>query len=192
MSRPRTVLVLGGVRAGKSAYAVARAGALGERVAFVATAEALDAEMAGRIARHRASRPPHWTTVEAPLALAEAVRELAGKADVVLVDCLTLWVANLLARDPGIADARLEAETARLACALERCEAHAVLVSNEVGWGVHPETALGRRFRDALGFANQAVARTADEVVLLVAGCPLWLKGQLSQNPSPPLGERAG
>ena len=170
------MLVLGGVRAGKSAYAVERAAELGERVAFVATAEPLDAEMAARIARHRAARPPGWTTIEAPVALADAIAGLEGKADVVLVDCLNLWVANLLGQAPGLADEPLQAETGRLTDMVLRRFASLVVVSNEVGWGVHPETAIGRRFRDALGLVNQAVARAADEVVLLVAGCPLWLK----------------
>jgi adenosylcobinamide kinase / adenosylcobinamide-phosphate guanylyltransferase len=170
------VLVLGGVRAGKSAYAVERAAELGERVAFVATAEPLDDEMAARIARHRAARPPSWTTIEAPVALAQAVAGLEGKADVVLVDCLNLWIANLLGKSPGLADEVLQAETGRLVNLALRRFANLVFVTNEVGWGVHPETAIGRRFRDALGLVNQAVARAADEVVLLVAGCPLWLK----------------
>jgi adenosylcobinamide kinase/adenosylcobinamide-phosphate guanylyltransferase len=178
VSRPRTVLVLGGVRAGKSAHAVARAEAAGERVAFVATAEAGDAEMAARIARHRAGRPTHWTTVEAPVALAEALVDLEGKADVVLVDCLNLWVANLLGATPDLADDRLDVETARLTGVIARRPFHLICVSNEVGLGVHPETPIGRRFRDALGLVNQAVARAADEVVLVVAGCPLWLKGK--------------
>jgi adenosylcobinamide kinase / adenosylcobinamide-phosphate guanylyltransferase len=176
VSRARTVLILGGVRAGKSAYAVERAAELGERVAFVATAEPLDAEMAARIARHRAARLPGWTTVEAPVALADAIAGLEGKADVILVDCLNLWVANLLGQAPGLADEPLQAETGRLTNVILRRSASLVFVSNEVGWGVHPETAIGRRFRDALGLVNQAVARAADEVVLLVAGCPLWLK----------------
>jgi adenosylcobinamide kinase/adenosylcobinamide-phosphate guanylyltransferase len=176
VSRARTVLILGGVRAGKSAYAVERAAELGERVAFVATAEPLDAEMAARIARHRAARLPGWTTVEAPVALADAIAGLEGKADVVLVDCLNLWVANLLGQAPGLADEPFQAETGRLTNVILRRSASLVFVSNEVGWGVHPETAIGRRFRDALGLVNQAVARAADEVVLLVAGCPLWLK----------------
>jgi len=176
VSSARILLVLGGVRAGKSAYAVARAAERGERVAFVATAEPGDAEMVARIARHRAARPPGWTTIEAPVALADAVADLEGKADVILVDCLNLWVANLLARAPGSSETGLEAETARLTGVLGHVTAAVVLVSNEVGSGVHPETALGRRFRDALGTVNQAVARVADEVVLLVAGCPLWLK----------------
>jgi adenosylcobinamide kinase/adenosylcobinamide-phosphate guanylyltransferase len=176
VSGPRTLLVLGGVRAGKSAYALARAAELGERVVFVATAEARDAEMAARITRHRAGRPPGWDTVEAPLELAVALGQLEGKADVVVVDCLNLWVANLLGRHADLSDEALLAEAGRVAAWTARRPASVVLVSNEVGCGVHPETALGRRFRDALGLVNQAMARAADEVVLLVAGCPLWLK----------------
>jgi adenosylcobinamide kinase / adenosylcobinamide-phosphate guanylyltransferase len=176
VSRPGAVLVLGGVRGGKSAHAVARVRALGGRVAFVATAEPIDAEMAARIARHRADRPPDWQTVEAPLELAGALADLQGKADAVLVDCLNLWVANLLGRDPALTDDALASRTGALTSLLARRPFHAVVVSNEVGWGVHPETALGRRFQDALGFVNQAVARVADEVVLMVAGCPLVVK----------------
>ncbi len=170
------MLVLGGVRAGKSAYALRRASELGERVVFVATAEPGDAEMAARIARHRAARPPGWTTIEAPLALPDAVAQLEGKAEAVVVDCLNLWVANLLGRDAALSDDALLAEASRLTDLIARRFADLVIVSNEVGWGVHPETALGRRFRDALGLVNQTIARAADEVVLLVAGCPLWLK----------------
>jgi adenosylcobinamide kinase/adenosylcobinamide-phosphate guanylyltransferase len=173
---PRTLLVLGGVRAGKSALAVARARALGGRVVFVATAEAGDGEMAARIARHRAERPAAWRTVEAPVGLASVLTALAGEADVVVVDCLTLWVANLLRERPGLSDADLRSEAARLETAATRPPFALVLVSNEVGWGVHPETSLGRRFRDALGLVNQAAARAADEVLLLVAGCPLTVK----------------
>lgn len=168
--------MLGGARAGKSAYAVERAGAVAGRVAFVATAEALDAEMAARVARHRAARPAGWATVEAPLALVDALAGLEGETEAVVVDCLTLWLSNLLRRDPALADGALRDETDRLARIMARRRFHLVIVSNEVGWGVHPETALGRRFRDALGLVNRAVAAAADEVVLLVAGCPLWLK----------------
>jgi adenosylcobinamide kinase / adenosylcobinamide-phosphate guanylyltransferase len=172
----RTVLVLGGVRAGKSAFAVARARALGGRVVFVATAEAGDEEMAARIARHRADRPSDWRTVEAPVALPSTLTALDGEADVVVVDCLNLWVANLLVKRPELSDTDLLAETAHLEAVAARPRFTLILVSNEVGWGIHPETALGRRFRDALGVVNQAAARAADEVVLMVAGCPLVMK----------------
>lgn len=172
----RRVLVLGGVRAGKSALAVARARALGGRVVFVATAEAGDEEMAARIARHRAERPPSWRTIEVPTALASALTTLEGDADVVIVDCLNLWVANLLHKRPELSDADLGAEAGQLEAAIRDARFSLILVSNEVGWGVHPETALGRRFRDALGLVNQAAARAADEVLLMVAGCAMVVK----------------
>jgi adenosylcobinamide kinase/adenosylcobinamide-phosphate guanylyltransferase len=145
-------------------------------VAFVATAEASDPEMATRIARHRAERPPSWRTVEVPLTVPSALIALQGEADVVLVDCLNLWVANLLEKRPELSDLDLQAEAAELQTVVARPGFSLILVSNEVGWGVHPETALGRRFRDALGFVNQTVARTAEEVVLMVAGCPVAVK----------------
>lgn len=173
---PRTVLVLGGVRAGKSAFAVARGRAVGGRVVFVATAEAGDDEMAARIARHRAERPLAWRTVEVPVALPSALIGLEGEADVVIVDCLNLWVSNLLQKRPELSDGDLQAEAAALESVATRPRFSLILVSNEVGWGVHPETDLGRRFRDALGLVNQAAARAADEVVLMVAGCPLTVK----------------
>jgi adenosyl cobinamide kinase/adenosyl cobinamide phosphate guanylyltransferase len=174
---PGTALVLGGVRAGKSAFAVARARALGGRVAFVATAEPADAEMEARIARHRAERPPAWTTIEAPLEVVPAVEGLRGTADVVLVDCLNLWVANLLEESPELSEAEVLDQARPLAAVAAAPPFHLICVSNEVGWGVHPETPIGRRFRDALGLVNQAIARAAAEVVLMVAGCPLVVKG---------------
>ena len=173
---PRTVLVLGGVRAGKSAFAVARARAIGGRVVFVATAEAGDDEMAARIARHRAERPLTWRTVEVPVALPSALTALEDEAEVVIADCLNLWASNLLQKRPELTDTDLQTEAATLEAVATRPRFSLILVSNEVGWGVHPETELGRRFRDALGLVNQAAARAADEVVLMVAGCPLTVK----------------
>ena len=187
---PRTVLVLGGVRAGKSAFAVARAKELAGRIVFVATAEAGDAEMAARIARHRAERPASWRTIEVPLALPSTLRALDSQADVVVVDCLNLWVANLLGKKPELSDADLLAEAADLEAAATRPRYSLILVSNEVGWGLHPETALGRRFRDALGLVNQAAARAADDVVLMVAGCPMFVKS--ADAPAPPGRDRVG
>jgi adenosylcobinamide kinase / adenosylcobinamide-phosphate guanylyltransferase len=173
---PRTVLVLGGVRAGKSAFAVDRARAIGGRVVFVATAEAGDEEMAARIERHRAERPPAWRTAEVPVALPSTLIGLEGEADVVIVDCLNFWVANLIQKRPELSHRGLQAEAAALESVASRPPFSLILVSNEVGLGVHPETELGRRFRDALGLVNQAAARAADEVVLMVAGCPLTVK----------------
>jgi adenosylcobinamide kinase / adenosylcobinamide-phosphate guanylyltransferase len=180
---PRTVLVLGGVRAGKSAFAVSRATELGGRVVFLATAEAGDAEMVERIARHRAERPSSWRTVEVPLALPSTLRALRGEADVVVVDCLNFWVANMLGKRPELSDEDLLSEAADLEAAATRPGYELILVSNEVGWGIHPETALGRRFRDALGFVNQAAARAADDVVLMVAGCPMVVKSAAAVMP---------
>lgn len=163
-------LLLGGARAGKSALALRRARAHGGPVVFVATAEAGDADMAERIARHRAERDPAWTTVEAPRDLTGALRAAPAGA-CVIVDCLTLWVANLL--DHGDDEvARLAAEAAGLAA---RRAAPTIAVSNEVGMGVVPGTAVGRRYRDLLGHVNAVWAERADAAALVVAGRPLWL-----------------
>jgi adenosylcobinamide kinase/adenosylcobinamide-phosphate guanylyltransferase len=183
---PGTLLVLGGVRAGKCAFALARARSLGGRVAFVATAEPVDAEMEARIARHRAERPAGWRTVEEPLDLVPALTALAGGADVVLVDCLNFWVANLLAEHAELSEAGVLEHAAALAALAAHPPFQLICVSNEVGWGVHPATTIGRRFRDALGLVNQAVSRVAAEVVLMVAGQPLTLKA-----PGAGPGERA-
>ncbi len=171
-----SLIILGGARSGKSRYAVARALAGGPRVAVVATAEALDADMAARIRRHRENRPRSWLTVEEPIELVGALRRLAGAADTVLVDCLTLWVANQLQR--GLTEEAILAGGEGLAKFLAEGAYSLILVSNEVGQGVHPETASGLRFRDLLGAVNQTVAQAADQVVLMVAGLPLTLKDQ--------------
>jgi len=166
-----SLFVLGGARSGKSRYAQARAEALPGRHVFVATAEAWDDEMRDRIARHRADRDARWETVEAPRDLAEALDAQSGTGAVVLIDCLTLWLSNLL-----LADVDLDAAAAGLCDALARFEGRLILVANEVGFGIVPDNALARRFRDAAGRLNQAVAARADEVMLVVAGLTLQLK----------------
>lgn len=173
-SARRIVLVLGGVRSGKSRYAQDLA-ARGKRVAFIATAEPCDDDMRQRIARHRSERPANWTTFEAPLALEDALAEYGDQFDVVVIDCLTVWTANVMHAENSD-DGRILARADRLAQTLRNIAASVVLVSNEVGSGIHPETAVGRNYRDLLGFVNQRVAAVADEVVLLVAGCPLVIK----------------
>ena len=166
-----SLFVIGGARSGKSRYAQTRAERTGNRPIFVATAEAFDAEMTARIARHRADRDARWRTVEAPRDLPRAIDALSGDGNVVLVDCLTLWLSNLL-----LADADLVRAGEELCGAIGRFRGPIILVSNEVGMGGVPGNALARRFGDAAGRLNQSVAAIADEVVLLAAGLPLTLK----------------
>jgi adenosylcobinamide kinase/adenosylcobinamide-phosphate guanylyltransferase len=185
-------LILGGARSGKSDFAERLARASGQPVVFLATAVAGDAEMAARIARHRAARPAEWRTVEEPEELARAVGERGGPGDLVVIDCLTLWVSNVLLRQIGDSDrsenlsgeawlaveSDLLARVEELLATARTRELSLILVSNEVGLGVVPATALGRRYRDVLGRVNRAVARRADRVLLMVAGLPLDV-GQL-------------
>ena len=167
-------LILGGVRSGKSRQAVLEARCAGRRTAFVATAEPGDADMRARIARHQAERPRDWVTVEEPLDVVAACRRLASGADVIVVDCLTIWVSNLLAHGAG--DAAVLAAAGDLAKLMGERPATLIVVSNEVGAGIHPPTALGLRFRDVLGLANQSIAVAADRVTLMVAGIPIEVK----------------
>lgn len=165
-------LVGGGVRSGKSAFALARALRVGPRRAFVATAIPFDPELRERVAAHRAERGTAFTTIEEPLDLAGALARV--EADVVLVDCLTLWLSNLVLRgDP--AD-RVAAAVEGVVAELERRRFAAVLVTNEVGMGVVPESALGRHFRDVAGRAHQRLARAADQIYLAALGCVLRLR----------------
>ena len=165
-------LVLGGARSGKSRYAESLIAALPPPWTYLATAEAGDTEMAARIATHRARRGPQWQTIEAPRDLVAALK--SRETMPVLVDCLTLWLSNLM-----LADADIDAEIARLEAALADTGAPVVLVANEVGSGIVPDNPLGRRFRDLQGVLNQRMAARADRVVLVVAGLPLAIKGTL-------------
>lgn len=165
-------LILGGVRSGKSAYAEAQAQASRLAVHVIATATAGDAEMAARIAAHRARRPADWVTHEVETALAQALELAAAPDRCLLVDCLGLWVSNLL----HAGDAAFAVERAALLDRLPALPGRVLLVSNEVGWGLVPTNALARRFADELGWLNQAVAQRCGRVVLLAAGLPLVLK----------------
>jgi adenosylcobinamide kinase/adenosylcobinamide-phosphate guanylyltransferase len=177
----RSVLVLGGARSGKSAYAKSLSEAAAPQRLYLATAEAGDAEMAARIQRHREERRAGWTTREEPLALVEGLSAEAQPGRIVLVDCLTLWLSNLM-----LAGRNVEAEIARLAEAIPALKGPAAIVSNEVGLSLVPDTRLGREFRDSQGRANQEVARACDAVVLVAAGLPRLLK------PIPPPALRLG
>ena len=168
-----SLFIVGGARSGKSRFAISGLPARG-RVTFVATAEAGDADMAARITRHRAERSRHWTTLEAPRDLVARLPEALAAADTVVVDCLTLWVSNLLLAGTGEESILEEAEA--LATLVANPRADLRLVSNEVGLGVHPPTAEGLRFRDVLGLVNQRVAAAAHRVVLMVAGLPHLIK----------------
>lgn len=177
MQHAMRTLVLGGARSGKSRRAQTLAeGAVeagrASRLVYVATAEPLDEDMAARIARHRSERDERWRTLEAPLELPEAITRSATPASLVLVDCLTLWLSNLMH-----AGREIESETARLLAALAGAGGPVILVSNEVGLGLVPETPLGRAFRDHQGRLNQAAASACERVEFVAAGLPLTLKG---------------
>jgi len=166
----KLTLVIGGARSGKSRYAEAAIVRLPPPWVYIATAEPGDVEMAARIEAHRARRGPNWRTVEVPRDLAGTLS--ACEAAPVMIDCLTLWLSNLM-----LAGANIEGETARLEDALMAAKAPVVLVANEVGSGIVPEHALGRQFRDLQGVLNQRMAARADRVILMVAGLPLTVKG---------------
>jgi adenosylcobinamide kinase / adenosylcobinamide-phosphate guanylyltransferase len=174
---PALTLILGGARSGKSRYAERLIEVAAASGTYCATAEAGDAEMAARIAEHRARRGRFWRTIEAPLELAEAVGAETAPDRPVLVDCLTLWLSNLM-----LADRPLDREFSRLAAALRDAAGPVVLVANEVGLGLVPETPLGREFRDAAGRLNQEMAALADRVVFVAAGLPLLLKESASHQ----------
>ena len=174
---PAVTLILGGARSGKSRHAEALVEAVAKAGTYIATAEAGDAEMVARIADHRGRRQnvgrgDFWHTIEAPLDLATAILDHADPARPILVDCLTLWLSNLM-----LAGRVAEHETEALLGALRDAAGPVLLVANEVGLGLVPETPLGRQFRDAAGRLNQSVAALADCVVFIAAGLPLVLKG---------------
>lgn len=178
----RLLLVLGGARSGKSAYAQQLAEKIGgAHVLFVATAEARDADMAQRIAQHRAERPATWRTLEVTHHVGDAMTEHLHNTTVVVVDCVTLLVSNVLLRAGDVPDARsaglaVQAEVAALVQACNTFAGTAIVVSNEVGLGLVPDNALGRLYRDLLGRANQALAVQADAVYFMVAGLPMDVK----------------
>ena len=169
-------LITGGSRSGKSTHAIALATAdtFAASRYFIATAEALDDEMRARIAHHQATRPPEFVTIEVPLDLQDALAGLEARADVAVLDCLTLWVSNLIGT--GLDDTAILARADALAAALRRASFRIIVVTDEVGWGIVPDHPIARRFRDLLGWSNQKVAQVADQVLLMAAGYPLRLK----------------
>jgi len=177
MADSQLVLITGGSRSGKSSHAISlaaeRAGAE-RRAFFLATAQPSDEEMRSRIAHHRRERPAGFETIEEPLEVCQAVTRLDADAGVLVIDCLTLWISNLMAT--GRPDKEILAEAANLAALLRAARFHSFVVSDEVGSGLVPMEPLGRRFRDLLGWTNQTIGRAADQVLLMVAGYPLRVK----------------
>lgn len=174
------VLITGGTRSGKSRLAVLLAKRFGRRIVYLATCEPADAEMRRRIARHRRARPASWRTIEFPQDLAHAIRQLNGRADGAVIDCLTMYVSGLVMH--GDPDAVVQEKVRRLCRAIRRARCPIVMVTNEVGSSIVPEHELGRRFRDLAGLANQIAAEAADDVILMVAGMPVTLKSADSRG----------
>jgi adenosylcobinamide kinase/adenosylcobinamide-phosphate guanylyltransferase len=184
--RGRCVLILGGVRSGKSQFAQELAARIGGPVLFVATGEALDEEMRQRIDEHKKVRPSGWRTVESPVSVGRKIREQVGDARIVIVDCLTLLVSNVIGRcgdpeqvDAGLVSRKVAAEIEELAACIDQVDATFIAVSNEVGMGLVPDNRLGRIYRDCLGKANRDLAQRADTVYFMVAGIPMTVKGEL-------------
>ena len=170
----RHVLVLGGARSGKTAFAERLAIHSGSKPAYLATAEALDSEMRDRVASHKAGRAGQFATIEEPLALSDALLKAATEHDVILVDCLTLWITNLLMANEDVARAVSEL----CATLVQLKTAKVILVSNEVGLGIVPDNAMARTFRDLAGSAHQRLAEICDDAYFIVAGLPITLKGE--------------
>ncbi len=175
MNLNRITLLVGGSRSGKSRHALELAEQLpGEHRVFIATCIPQDDEMKERVSRHKEERSSDWNTVEAPVKLPETIIEESRNADIILVDCLTLWISNLFLEtdDASILTDHLR----KLTASLEKSQCPVLLVSNEVGTGIVPENRLARQFRDMAGFANQKVAKCSDEVIWMVAGIPVTIK----------------
>ena len=175
----KLIFILGGARSGKSRFAQELAGKLSNKVLFIATGEPRDEEMRARIDEHKKARPPSWRTLEIPTNVGEQLELKIGDAEVVIIDCLTLLVANRLGEelDYQKAEKPVLAEIDRLIASLDKLDASFIIISNEVGMGLVPETKLGRIYRDLLGKAHQLVAQCADEVYFMIAGIPVKIKG---------------
>ncbi len=172
-SRGRIVFVIGGAKSGKSGFALRNASARAGKKAYIATAQAFDREMEEKIARHKRERSGEWETFEEPIHVPALIREITPTHDVILLDCLTLWISNLLLADEGLLGRYCDEFIAALT---GHSRSYLSIVSNEVGMGIVPDNALSRRFRDSAGHLNQRVAHIADEAYLVAAGIPLKIK----------------
>jgi len=174
----KLIFVTGGARSGKSAFALNLANSMGKRKCYLATAQALDSEMEERIARHKAERGLDWDCVEEPLLVANKIEGIKGRYDVILFDCLTLWVSNIMHQAPNseLPTSNLHQAVAALISACKTSGSTVIVVSNEVGLGIVPDNSLARQFRDMAGTANQLFAEAADEAYFVVSGIPMRLK----------------
>lgn len=172
----KIVLITGGCRSGKSRFALDYANQHFTKKLYLATSEALDEEMAQRIAHHKKTRSPEWQTIEEPVEVVNKIRQYSDKTDVILLDCITLWLSNLLMRQMD--DAEILKEISGLIDTMQEKQTSFILVSNEVGLGIVPADPLSRRFRDLSGMANQRIAEAADTAIFMVSGIPIFLKGE--------------
>lgn len=172
----KIILITGGCRSGKSRFALDYANQHFSKKLYLATCEALDEEMARRIAHHKKMRSPEWQTIEEPVEIIDKIKQYGAETDVILLDCITLWLSNLLMRQKD--DFEIMKETDRLIEATRQCLASFIVVTNEVGLGIVPADPLSRRFRDLSGMANQRIAEAADTAIFMVSGIPIFLNGK--------------
>jgi len=172
----KIILITGGCRSGKSRFALDYANQHFSKKLFLATCEALDEEMAQRIAHHKKMRSPEWETIEEPVEIVDKIRRYGDEVEVILLDCITLWLSNLLMRKKG--DSEIMKEISALIDTLQEKQTSLIFVSNEVGMGIVPADPLSRRFRDLSGTTNQKIAEAADTAIFMVSGIPIFLKGE--------------
>jgi adenosylcobinamide kinase / adenosylcobinamide-phosphate guanylyltransferase len=171
----KMIFITGGCRSGKSRFALDYADRHFSKKLYLATGEVLDEEMAHRVENHKKARGPEWQTVEEPVEIVDKISAYGNKTEVILLDCVTLWLSNLLLRWDN--ESRIMEEVDRLSTAVKESRATLIVVTNEVGMGIVPDNPLGRRYRDLAGTANQRMAEVADTVVFMVSGIPIFLKG---------------
>lgn len=173
----KIILILGGARSGKSRYAQDMAKNLGKKVGFIATCIPEDDEMKKRIALHKKSRPRHWVTIEEPKNIKSILNRMNDDIDIVIIDCLGLFISNLLL--DGLKEKRIEKEIKSIMQALIRSRFSTIIVSNDVGCGIVPSNILARKFRDIVGMSNQIIAKKSDVVISMQSGMPVFIKGEL-------------
>jgi len=171
----KIILITGGCRSGKSRFALDYANRHFSKKLYLATCKALDEEMARRVENHKKMRGPEWQTIEEPVEIVDKIRQYGDKMEVILLDCITLWLSNLLMRENN--DPKIMDEVDRLIDVIKQSQTSLIIVSNEVGMGIVPVDQLGRRFRDLSGMANQRIAQVAETVIFMVSGIPIFLKG---------------